>query len=137
MFSTDVFIKIWDVVDKGNYYEVDCSSSKKNRQTGAYETDFSCKFVRFIGEAYRKHPAKGERVKLTSCGVQNCYERDGQKQFLKNPTFLVFDFERDGENTYSAPPRNENPKDYVPAEYLGGNGGEKFESVVEDDNLPF
>ena len=93
MFSTGVYFKIWGVVNKGNYSEVDCSTSAKNRQTGNYETDFSSKFVRFIGNAHKKNPTVGERIKVTSCGVQNVYEKDGQRQYLKNPTYIVFDFE--------------------------------------------
>ena len=56
MFSVGAYIKIWNVTNKGNYSEVECSSSKKNNQTQQYETDFSSKFVRFIGNAHKKSP---------------------------------------------------------------------------------
>lgn len=123
MFSTGVYFKIWGVTNKGNYTEVDCSTSAKNKMTGKYETDFSGKFVRFIGNAHKKSPQPNERIKVTSCGVQNVYEKDGQKQYLKNPTYLVFDFERENEGG-----------DYMPSAYGGGNGG--FEEI-EDIGLPF
>ena len=125
MFSTGVYFKIWGVVNKSNYSEVDCSTSAKNKQTGDYETDFSSKFVRFIGNAHKKRPAVGERIKVTSCGVQNVYVKDGQRQYLKNPTYVVFDFERE-----------ENTQPYVPSVYSGTDNG--FEELpYSDGTLPF
>ena len=129
MFSVDVFVKIWKVTDKGNYAEVECSTSKKNRDTGKYEVDFSSKYVRFVGSAYAKRPRDGERVKITSCGVQNVFEKDGQKQYMKNPSFVIFDFEREGGSDSNA---------YVPSEYssFNSNGFEDF-GAGEGENLPF
>lgn len=124
MFSTGVYFKIWNVSNKGNYSEVECSTSKLNKQTQKYETDFSSKFVRFIGEAHRKNPQPNEKIKVTSCGVQNVYESNGQKQYLKNPTYIVFDFERDA-NTNAL-----NPSDL--------NGvTPKFVDFGTDEELPF
>lgn len=136
MFSTGVYFKIWGVVDKGKYAEVDCSTSKKNNQTENYETDFSSKFVRFIGEAYRKRPQPNERIKVTSCGVQNVYEKDGQRQYLKNPTYLVFDFERDGDAgqpIVSAP----GAMPYTPTPYVANSVPNGFEEIPMDSSLPF
>lgn len=136
MFSSGAFIKVWDVVNKGNYTEVNCSSSKKNNQTGNYETDFSNKFVRFVGNAHKKNPQQGEKIKITNCGVQNVYEKNGQREYLKNPTYIVFDFERDGE---SGQPRVAVPQynPYTPNAY-GGNT-ENFEpiDIADDNTLPF
>lgn len=116
---------MWGVVNKGNYSEVDCSTSAKNKQTGNYETDFSSKFVRFVGNAHKKNPVVGERIKVTSCGVQNVYEKDGQRQYLKNPTYVVFDFEREA-----------NAQPYMPSAYGGNPTG--FEEIPEfDGSLPF
>ena len=128
MFSVGSYLKIWGVSDKGKYAEVECSSSKKNKQTGKYETDFSSKFVRFIGDAYSKRPQKNERIKITNCAVQNVYEKDGQKQYLKNPFFLIFDFEREEEAASG--------NTYVPNAYMGGNK-QNFEELPDSDGLPF
>jgi len=136
MFSTGVFIKVWGATSKGKYTEVDCSTSKKNAQTGNYETDFSSKFVKFVGAAHNKNPQSGERLKITSCGVQNVIEKDGQRQYLKNPTYLVFDFERDNEGgapTVSLPPMNS----YTPSAYGGGDNGFSPMDIPEDTSLPF
>ncbi len=142
MFSVGTYFKIWGVTDKGNYAEVECSTNKKNNQTGNYETDFSSKFVRFIGEAYRKRPQPNERIKVTNCAVQNVYVKDGQMQYLKNPTYLVFDFERDvaaGQPRVSVP--NANGNGYTPSAYGSPNFAQSspnFEEItLGDDSLPF
>ena len=129
MFSTGVYFKVWNATAKGNYTEVECSTSKKNTQTDNYETDFSSKFVRFIGNAHKKSPQKGERIKVTSCGVQNVRVNNGQNEYLKNPVYLVFDFERD--NGAGTP-------NYTPSAY-GGNNMPNFEELPEitDGSLPF
>lgn len=141
MFSVGTYIKIWNVTNKGNYSEVECSSSAKNKMTGNYETDFSSKYVRFIGNAHKKNPQANERIKITNCGVQNVYEKDGQKQYLKNPTYIVFDFERDGE---SGQPRVSAPKSnaYTPSAYGApnfANNSPNFEELTMGDSsdLPF
>ena len=136
MFSTGVYFKIWGVVNKGNYSEVECSTSSKNKTTGNYETDFSSKFVRFIGNAHRKNPQPNERIKVTSCGVQNVYEKDRQRQYLKNPTFIVFDFEREdgsGQPTVSVP----NVGGYMPNAYSGNSAPSPFAEIPMSDDLPF
>lgn len=136
MFSTGVFFKVWGVTNKGNYSEVECSTSSKNKTTGNYETDFSSKFVRFIGNAHRKNPQPNERIKVTSCAVQNVYEKDGQRQYLKNPTYIVFDFEREdngGQPTVSVP----NGGVYMPNAYSGNSAPSPFEEIPMNDSLPF
>ena len=120
MFSTGTYVKIWGTTNKGNYTEVECSTSKKNNQTGRFETDFSSKYVRFIGNAHKKNPQQGEKIKITNCGVQNVYEQNGQKQYMKNPIYLVFDFEREGGNDAFSP-----------------NITPKFEELTLEEDLPF
>ena len=92
-FGTGQFMKIWEVTDKGGYSEVNISSSKKNKQTGKYETDFSSKYVRFVGDAYKQRPMKGQKIKIKDCAVTNVYEKNGEKQYLKNPSYVVFSYE--------------------------------------------
>ena len=129
MFSTGVYFKVWNVTNKGKYSEVDCSTRAKNKMTGNYETDFSSKFVRFIGNAHNKAPQAGERIKVTSCAVQNVYEKDGQKQYLKTPTYIVFDFERDNDS---------NAGGYIHNAYGGNNPmSNGFEEIPMDTSLPF
>lgn len=132
MFSVGSYFKIWNVTNKGNYTEVECSTSAKNKMSGNYETDFSSKFVRFIGNAHKKAPQAGEKIKITNCGVQNVYEKDGQRQYLKNPTYLVFDFERDGQSPMPS------GNGYMPSGYGGNNSMPSgFEDIPLDSSLPF
>ena len=128
MFSVGSYFKIWNVTNKGNYTEVECSTSAKNKMSGNYETDFSSKFVRFIGNAHKKAPQAGEKIKITNCGVQNVYEKDGQRQYLKNPTYIVFDFERDNEGNAGA---------YMPSAYTDSPMPSGFTDIPMDSNLPF
>ena len=85
-------MKIWKVVDKGNYSEVNLSSQKKNRITGQYETDFTSQFVRFVGNAHKQRPMPNQEIEITSCNVQNVYIKDGKKEYLKNPIYVVFGY---------------------------------------------
>ena len=131
MFSVGSYFKIWNVTNKGNYSEVECSTSSKNKMSGRYETDFSSKFVRFIGNAHKKSPQPNEKIKVTNCAVQNVYEKDGQKQYLKNPTDLVFDFERDGQSPMPS------GNGYVPNAYGGNMGSFEPIEIASEDSLPF
>ena len=92
------FVKVWEVENKGNYHIVSLSTSKKNKNTNEYETDFSNKFVRFIGTAHTLAAdlKKGDTIKLGSCEVTNKYDKE------KNTTYthyLVYSFEKEGDNT--------------------------------------
>lgn len=93
MFGNGSYLTIWEVEDKSNYAVVSVSSSKKNKNSGVYETDFSCKYVRFVGEAYNCRPMPNQRIKIVDCGVVNAYMKDGKKEFMKNPTYTVFKYE--------------------------------------------
>ena len=117
-FGNGNFMKIWGVSDKGNYSEVSISSSRKNRNTGNYETDFSSKFVRFVGDAHKQRPMEGQKIKITGCSVENVYMKDGEKQYLKNPRYTVFAYEL---------------MDETPAAPVMAN----WEELSTDDSLPF
>lgn len=39
-FRNNAYAKVWKSEDKGNYSVVELSTSKKNKQTDQYETDF-------------------------------------------------------------------------------------------------
>lgn len=137
-FGNGAFMQIWGVVPKGKYFEVEVSSSRKNNTTGNYETDFSSKSVRFIGTAATKNPQAGQKIKVTNCSVQNCYEKDGRREYLKSPTYLVFDYELqtpNGNAPASAPAYNPYGGTTPSANPLGN----EFEPLAMDDEegLPF
>lgn len=120
------FVKVWDVEDKGNYHVVSLTTSKKDKNTGAYETDFSWKFVRFIGTAHNlaANLKKGDTIKLGDCESTVKYDKD------KNTTYhnyMVYSFEMEGDskNTSSTNSTNNKSKD-------------GFAQVADDDEeLPF
>lgn len=94
------FVKVWEVEDKGNYHIVSLSTSKKNKETDKYETDFSNKFVRFIGTAHNlaANLKVGDVIKLGSCEVTNKYDKDKNTTYTN---YLVYSFEKEGDNSNS------------------------------------
>lgn len=92
------FVKVWEVENKGNYHIVSLSTSKKNKDTNEYETDFSNKFVRFIGTAHTLAAdlKKGDTIKLGSCEVTNKYDKEKNTTYTN---YLVYSFEKEGGNT--------------------------------------
>lgn len=91
-FRTGAFAKVWRFENKGNYSVVELSTSKKNKQTEQYETDFSGKFVRFIGQAHADIQSlqEGVKIKLGDVEVTNSYNKETKQAFTN---FLVFSFE--------------------------------------------
>ena len=94
------FVKVWEVENKGNYHIVSLSTSKKNKDTNEYETDFSSKFVRFIGTAHTlaSDLKKGDTIKLGSCEVTNKYDKEKNTTYTN---YLVYGFEKEGDNNNS------------------------------------
>jgi hypothetical protein len=99
MLSNNCYAKIKEVEDKGNYSICKISISKKNKQTNIYETTFYGK-VNFVGQAHLQRPMAEQRIKIISCGVQNCYTKDDKLEFMKSPKYVVFGYElQSDENT--------------------------------------
>lgn len=127
-FRQDAFAKVWKSENKGNYSVVDLSTSKKNKETNKYETDFSYKFVRFIGTAHKQleNIVDGASIKIGNCEVTNNYDKEKNVTYAN---YLVFSFEiPDGNNsnTSSKP---------IPSQ-VKGNG---FMNIPDglDEELPF
>ena len=115
MFSVGSYAKIKSVENKENYSDCKITISKKNKKTDKYELTFS-NTVRFIGKAHLQRPMVDQKIKITSCGVSNCYIKDGNVEYLKHPSFLIFEYE-----LQESAPQNDKPT---------------FE-VVNDEVLPF
>ncbi len=97
MFGNDVYAKIKSVEVKENYSVCKISTSKKNKTTGKYETDFVSS-VRFVGNAHNQRPMADQRIKITSCGVTNCYTKGDKLEFTKSPQYVVFGYELQDSN---------------------------------------
>lgn len=132
-FQNGAFAKIWEFVDKGKYGTVNLSTSKKNKETGAYDTDFQHKFVNVVGQAYEfvkglTIPKNGVSVKITSCATTNKYNPEKQTTYWNCSIFGLEDagFNNNGGNAAPAAPNKAKKSVPVP--------------VTDDDeevNLPF
>lgn len=96
-FKKDAYATVWEVQSmSGTFTKVRISTSKKNKQTGEYDTDFSG-FVAFIGSACAGKALKlkpKDRIRLGDCEVTTKYVKE------KNTTYTnysVFDFLAPGE----------------------------------------
>ena len=90
------FATVWEVKKgNGNYTDVRLSTSRKNKQTDQYETDFSG-FVRFIGTAHQNASSLKEkdRIKIGDFEVTNNYDKEKKVTYTN---FAVFSFESAGE----------------------------------------
>ena len=98
MFGTNSCAKIKEVVEKKDNYTVcKISITRKNKQTNQYETTFMGN-VRFCGQAHLQVPKADQRIKITSCGVTNCYTKDGKLEFNKTPNYVIFAYELQADN---------------------------------------
>lgn len=90
-FRTGAYATIWSVEDKGRFSSVRISTSKKNRDTGAYEQDFSG-YVRFIGTAHQNSGSLKEkdRIKLGDTDVTTSYDA---KRKITYTNYALFSFE--------------------------------------------
>ena len=128
-FRVDAYAKIWAVKDCGNYHEVQMSTSKKDKRTDQYETDFSSNFVRFIGTAHEQAKTlnDGDRIKIGSCETTNKYDKEKKVTYTN---YLVFSYEMaDGSNTSQKPKSTSNPT----------TGKDGFMNIPDgmDEDLPF
>lgn len=120
-FRNGAFAKIWEVTPMSDSStKLRMSISRKNKQTGEYEQDFSG-FVLAIGATAAKAAAalkEGDRIKLGDVDVSTKYDKEKKVTYTN---FKIFSFEVE-ENTRSA------AIDATPAV----DDGE-----INDDRLPF
>lgn len=125
-FRKEAFATIWSVESTSDTLtKARISISRKNKQTGEYDTDFSG-FVSFVGTAAAKKAAglkEKERIRLGDVDVTNKYDKE------KNVTYTnykIFSFEM--QNEIDGASRNtESPEPKKPVD----------DGEVDDDRLPF
>ena len=123
-FRTGAFAKIWEVKPfSDTSVRLRLSVSRKNKQTGEYEQDFSG-FVDAVGTAAAKKAAslkEGDRIKIGDVDVTTKYNSDKKITYTN---YKMYSFEMD--------------KDAAPAK---ANNAEPQPSVdsgeVDDARLPF
>lgn len=125
-FRKEAFATIWSVESTSDTLtKARISISRKNKQTGEYDTDFSG-FVSFVGTTAAKKAAglkEKERIRLGDVDVTNKYDKE------KNVTYTnykIFSFET--QNEIDGASRNtESPEPKKPVD----------DGEVDDDRLPF
>jgi hypothetical protein len=106
--KTGGYATIWSVETKGKYAKVKLTTSKKNKETEQYETDFSS-FVIFVGEANTGAGKLKEkdRIKIGDFEVTNKYDKDKKITYTN---YAVFSFEMaDGSGKAATPKKAEKP----------------------------
>ena len=123
-FRKDSYAKVWGVETVSDTMtKIRISTSRKNKQTGEDEQDFSG-FVACVGSQAASAAAalkEGDRIKLGDVDVTNKYDKE-KKVTYTNFTVFSFDVESGGN---SAAPQPAEPQPTV-------DSGE-----VDDDRLPF
>lgn len=123
-FRQGSFATIWQIEPvKDTITKAKITTSKKNKNTGEYETDFSG-FVTFLGTAVASKAAKlkeKNRIKLGEVDVTRKWDKEKQKEYIN---FNVFAFEMADSKATSSPSTVENTE--------AVDNGE-----VETDDYPF
>lgn len=123
-FRQGSFATIWQIEPvKDTITKAKITTSKKNKNTGEYETDFSG-FVTFLGTAVASKAAKlkeKNRIKLGEVDVTRKWDKEKQKEYIN---FNVFAFEMADSKATSSPTTVENTE--------AVDNGE-----VETDDYPF
>lgn len=125
-FRKESYATIWSVEPVSDTLtKARISISRKNKQTGKYDTDFSG-FVSFVGTVSAKKAAclkEKDRIRLGDVDVTNKYDKDKNVTYIN---FKIFSFEiQDKLN-------NENQQDNSPAPKVPVDDGE-----IDDSRLPF
>lgn len=121
-FRTGAYAKVWEVTPMSDTStKVRMSISRKNKQSGEYEQDFSG-FVLAIGTAAAKKAAglkEGNRIKLGDVDVTTKYDKEKKVTYTN---FKMFSFELDGEE-----PRDGSTEPQPTVD----------EGEIDDNRLPF
>lgn len=91
-FGTGKFAHIWKLENKGNYHVAQMSTSKKNKETDQYETDWQNSFVRLVGTAHAQADSLDitKNVKIGACEVTNKYDKEKNVTYTN---YVIFGFE--------------------------------------------
>lgn len=126
-FRQGGYAHIWNLENKGNYHVAEMSTSKKNKDTDKYETDWSNKFVRLVGTAHQQADTLdiSKNVKIGACDVTNKYDKEKNTTYTNYVIFGFEDANGDGNHTVKAT----SSKD----------AGDKFMDIPDniDEELPF
>lgn len=154
-FRDGAFATVWEITESAEKStRIRLSTSRKNKSTGEYETDFNG-FARLVGSAHKMADELDDRIgdssrcriKIGNCDVTNRYDKEKEKEYTN---FTIFSFEfvdesTDSKKKESAPAKKAAPKN-KPAKKksssaLSDNDDEEdtVDGIAEDDDddLPF
>ena len=124
-FSNNSYATVWEIKPtRGASMSVRISTSRKDKKTDQYETDFS-DYVFFSGEAARKaaNLKEKDRVRLLQTSVSSQWDKDKK---VNRYTFSVWDFEPAEQSSGKG-----RPSPVVPT------AAAEPTAVNENDDLPF
>lgn len=110
-FRTGAYAKVWEVSPMSDTStKIRISVSRKNKQTGEYEQDFSG-FVLCIGTAAAKKATmlhEGSRIKIGDCDVTTKYDAAKKTTYTNFKLFSFEDADGDssGSSSYTEPERS-------------------------------
>lgn len=122
------FWKVQRVADNGKTCDVQISVSKKNKQSGEYETDFSG-FVKFCGEnlvKFAQSLQEKDKIDIESFELTNKYDKEKRITYYNVSVFAAKKHEFD--NNGSSGNKNSTSN---------GDGFMNIPDGVEDEGLPF
>lgn len=109
-YKSGSYCKIWSIEsinDKNT--KLRGSISRKNKQTGQYETDWSG-FISVFGEDAAKRAAalkEGDTIKLGDVDVSSRYDKEQKREYI---TFKCFGFEKDTKSPAKKPVDHGDPE---------------------------
>ncbi len=104
-FREGAWATVWEITDeRDNFAKVRMSTSRKDKKTEEYVTDFSG-FVSLVGEAFKRLDeivAELEnnercRIRLGACDVTNRYDKEREREYT-NFTLFGFKFPDEEDN---------------------------------------
>lgn len=126
-FRKDSFCVIWSVEPVSDTLtKARISISRKNKQTGGYDTDFSG-FVSFVGTAAARKAAslkEKDRIRLGDIDVTNKYDKEKNVTYTN---FKIFNFETQAEIDGESSATGSSPEPEKPVD----------DGELDDDRLPF
>ena len=137
MFSVGSYMSIFQINDNGRYALCNCASSRKNRETNAYETDFSG-YVKFVKDAYdvvKQYARESNghevlaRVKITSCAVgDGKYDKEKKTKYYNFTVFQCEDMSGGNRDTNKPSSASKPDRSYINIQNIPEN---------VDEELPF
>ena len=144
-FRDGAYATVWEVTEQGNgFSRVRLSTSRKNKETGKYTTDFSG-FVNLVATAHKDIrkilDALSDydycRIKIGGCDVSNRYDKEKEREYTN---FTIFSFEMSDSSSSSENSKEDSSKKPTRSNKKTGKASTSPLSDFDDEedgDLPF